>query len=75
MPDETRDDCIREAARLVAGQAGAAELLLDIHVADRSGRCRGCRQHDRPTPLWPCVLVAIARCAAERTNPSRTTLW
>lgn len=57
-------DCIEEAARFVACQPGGAVRLLDAHVPDDSGRCRGCRQHTRPTPPWPCVLVVIARRAA-----------
>ena len=51
---------IAEAARLVAGDSGAAQRMLTAHVAGPDGRCRGCGQ--RPVS-WPCVLVAIARQA------------
>ena len=52
-----RSLCIREAARLVGGNAGEAERLLRVHHERPDGRCSGCGSH---LIHWPCVMVAIA---------------
>lgn len=52
-------EVVREAGRLLAA-GGAWRTLLDRHVADSGGRCRGCRSSSGGAPVWPCALRAIA---------------
>jgi hypothetical protein len=39
------------------------QRLLATHVADRHGRCRGCRWQTRSADLWPCNLYLLAAAA------------
>jgi hypothetical protein len=40
--------------------AAAVSRILQEHVADPTGHCRGCRFPTTATPVWPCRLWAIA---------------
>lgn len=42
---------------------GVVDLLLDAHVQDGAGYCRGCRLPQAGHMKWPCSLVAYARQA------------
>jgi hypothetical protein len=52
--------------------------ILDEHVADPTGHCRGCRFPTTAPPVWPCRLWGIAdearrlRPADHRAAPART---
>jgi hypothetical protein len=43
--------------------------ILDAHVADPTGHCRGCRFPTTASPVWPCRLWGIAD-EARRLHPN-----
>lgn len=47
-------------ADLMADMPGVWRRLLAAHVADRLGRCRGCRSDTGSGERWPCSLHRIA---------------
>lgn len=47
-------------ADVMAEMPGVWRRLLAAHVADRLGRCRGCRSDTGSGELWPCSLHRIA---------------
>ena len=50
-------------ADLMADMPGVWRRLLAAHVADRLGRCRGCRSDTGSGERWPCSLHRIATVA------------
>jgi hypothetical protein len=57
-------------ADLMADMPGVWRRLLAAHVADRLGRCRGCRSDTGSGVLWPCSLHDIA-AEAQRVHDQR----
>lgn len=57
-------------ADLMAGMPGVWRRLLAAHVADRLGRCRGCRSDTGAGTRWPCSLNRIAT-EAQRLHDQR----
>ena len=57
-------------ADLMADMPGVWRRLLDAHVADRLGRCRGCRSDTGSGARWPCSLHHIAS-EARRVHDQR----
>ena len=47
-------------ADVMADMPGVWRRLLAAHVADRLGRCRGCRSDTGSGERWPCSLHRIA---------------
>ena len=47
-------------AHVMADMPGVWRRLLAAHVADRLGRCRGCRSDGGSGERWPCSLHRIA---------------
>ena len=47
-------------ADVMADMPGVWRRLLTAHVADRLGRCRGCRSDTGSGERWPCSLHRIA---------------
>jgi hypothetical protein len=47
-------------AEVMAGMPGVWRRLLEAHVPDRLGRCRGCRSDTGSGERWPCSLYRIA---------------
>lgn len=47
-------------ADVMADMPGVWRRLLSAHVADRLGRCRGCRSDGGSGERWPCSLHRIA---------------
>ena len=54
------------AAMELAGMPDVWAHLLDVHVPDTSGRCRGCTQGGTgiPAKRWPCGPRKLAEAAA-----------
>ena len=48
-------------ADVMADMPGVWRRLLEAHVPDRLGRCRGCRSDTGSGERWPCSLHRIAR--------------
>ncbi len=57
-------------ADLMADMPGVWRRLLAAHVADRLGRCRGCRSDTGSGVRWPCSLHDIA-AEAQRLHDQR----
>lgn len=57
-------------AAVMSGMPGVWRRLLDAHVADRLGRCSGCRQSSGSGAKWPCSLHKVAT-EAERLHGLR----
>ncbi len=49
-----------ELPKLMAAMPGVCEGLLNTHVADANGRCRGCDSQVRIAERWPCTLYRAA---------------
>ncbi|HEX8520540.1 MAG TPA: hypothetical protein VF667_13180 [Pseudonocardia sp.] len=47
-------------AVVMADMPGVWRRLLEAHVPDRLGRCRGCRSDTGSGERWPCSLHQIA---------------
>ena len=58
-PDGTGGTAV-PMADLMADMPGVWRRLLTAHVADRLGRCRGCRSDTGSGERWPCSLHRIA---------------
>ncbi len=57
----------------IAGWRRLWTSLLDEHIEDDHGRCRGCRSAVRLAPRWPCrpaVLATTAQALHGRTDGS-----
>lgn len=63
---------IRGIAEALAGSlpATAVDAILDEHVPDPTGHCRGCRFPTTASPVWPCRLWSIAD-ELRRMRPTR----
>jgi hypothetical protein len=63
---------IRSIAEVLAVTFASTELrrILDTHVADDTGHCRGCRYPTMAAPMWPCRLWEIGN-EAERIKATR----
>jgi hypothetical protein len=64
-PDRAANEPVNELAALLAAQPGLIANLLERHVPDRQGRCRGCTTAGYGTPAqpWPCSLYFYATAA------------
>jgi len=51
---------MRALAPFLAADDRLWRRLLDLHVADRTGHCAGCRSATGGAPVWPCTLRALA---------------
>jgi hypothetical protein len=47
-------------AQEMAGMPGVWRRLLSTHLADRLGRCTGCRTASGSGQRWPCTLYEVA---------------
>jgi hypothetical protein len=47
-------------AHEMADMPGVWRRLLNTHVADRLGRCTGCRTSSGSGQRWPCTLHQVA---------------
>ncbi len=56
---------IEPLLEFMIGQPGMVRRVLARHRPDRSGRCCGCRQHDRMTPAHPCTIRQHAEAALD----------
>lgn len=56
-----------DLARELAGLPEVTKRLLELHVADRHGKCRACTTPGTGIPRapWPCVLHFYATAADE----------
>lgn len=59
------------AALLEGIDPTAAFRLLDLHVSDRHGRCRGCALPQTRGAEWPCLTRKVAEEARDRTVAGR----
>jgi hypothetical protein len=59
-------------ADVMADMPGVWRRLLAAHVADRLGRCRGCRSDTGSGERWPCSLHRIA-AEAQRLHDQKLT--
>jgi hypothetical protein len=59
-----------ERALLLVG-LGVHQRLLADHVADRSGRCKGCVGAQGAGPVWPCSLARLAERAEQIVQGKR----
>jgi hypothetical protein len=50
-------------AQAIATMPGVWRRLLSVHVADRLGRCEGCRTSSGSGSRWPCTLHQLAEDA------------
>ena len=66
-------DWVNGVTRALAPLPEVWRRLLQLHVADGSGRCRACTAASRPAAVWPCALRIIAdQAAAEHAGwPAR----
>jgi len=57
---------VNDLAQELAWQPEITQRLLDVHVADARGRCRGCTTPGTGVPgaAWPCALHFYADAAA-----------
>lgn len=55
-----------DLARELAWQPEITRRLLERHIADGGGRCRGCTMPGTGSPAerWPCALYFYAEAAA-----------
>jgi hypothetical protein len=44
----------------IAAEDGMAERILNAHMPDRHGRCRGCPNSRTLNAPWPCMLHRAA---------------
>jgi hypothetical protein len=51
---------VRVWAQYLAADDHVWRRLLALHVADSTGHCAGCRSATGGTPVWPCILHALA---------------
>ncbi len=60
-PDPGPSDQIHSIAAVLASALPAAgvDRMLDDHVADSTGHCRGCRSPTTASPVWPCRIWEI----------------
>jgi hypothetical protein len=63
------------AAIELAAMPGVWRPLLEVHVPDPSGRCRGCTQGGTGIPAgrWPCGPRKLAEAAAHLHGRRRAT--
>jgi hypothetical protein len=60
VPDGGLAATVMPMADVMADMPGVWRRLLSAHVADRLGRCRGCRSDGGSGERWPCSLHRIA---------------
>lgn len=61
-----------EALAQVIATYGLAGRLVDEHVPDTYGNCRGCVQWQRPSVKWPCSIRGAANQVLVYRRPTDT---
>ncbi|MGI5127750.1 hypothetical protein ACQEVB_13140 [Pseudonocardia sp. CA-107938] len=64
-------DVLQAVARELVPHPEAWARLIELHVADQDGRCRGCRSQLRAAERWPCALHLVATTARDLARPDQ----
>lgn len=65
-------DWVQNMTQVLASMPQLWQRLLGVHVADGSGRCRGCTRAGTgiPAAAWPCAIQIVAeRAGLRHLNP------